>query len=325
MSSRRWLEQLTPTDRHAVEWIMSGDTVAVGKLARSTQDPESPGDTGHRFELPERILAGETLFCSLGLVPKTKHNGQIKARNGTVLLRSATAKTLTIVFSGNTRFFTLPPSAVTVADTHVLLIRDPNRCFGFAGIPELGEDYETCLTNLNRIVTALAAEAVYCVGLSAGGSAAIRVGCDLMARGILGFSVPTTLNIEDDKGAEMKHYPQLARLYKHARHMGIDLVQYYAGKMPRPRLILTYSAGHVRDSWLALRMDGVPGVELVDTEGFTGHSTYVWLRVNDKLDHLFERLFALEPFGSEAELIAQGSAPFPEAANHPKLLEKAPV
>ncbi len=320
MSSRRWLEQLIPTDRKAVELIMYGETVAAGKLVSPVANTENEGEQLQSFGLPERILAGETLLQSLELVPKTTQNGQLKPRSGVLLLRSPTASTITIVFNGNSRFFTLPPSAVTVADTHILLVRDPNRCFGFFGIPELGEDYQACLDNLHAIIAALDAEEVYCVGLSAGGSTAIRVGCDLMARGILGFSVPTTLNLEDDKGAELKHYPQLTRLYKNARHMGIDLVKYYAEKFPRPSLILTYSASHVRDSWLALRMDNVPGAELVDTEGFTGHSTYVWLRDNDKLDPLFEHLFSLTPYGETAD---RGGDTAHAHTHQPRLLEGA--
>ena len=323
MSSRRWLEQLTATDRQAVELTMYGETVAAGRLVTPAPNTEDTAEQPQSYGLPERILAGETVLRSLDLVPKLKDSGQPKPRSGIVLLRSQTATTVTIVFNGNSRFFTLPPSVVTVADTNILLVRDPNRCFGFVGIPELGEDYEACLTNLNRIIAALGADEVYCVGLSAGGSTAIRVGCDLLARGILGFSVPTTLNLEDDKGAELKHYPQLTRLYKHARHMGIDLVEYYAGKSPRPSLILTYSASHVRDSWLALRMDNVPGAELVDTEGFTGHSTYVWLRDNDKLDPLFERLFSLIPLAAESDPRDKDGRSLPDRS--PRLLENVSV
>ena len=306
MSSRRWLERLTATDRQAVELAMYGDTVAAGKLVTTPavgedDSPEAP----QSFGLPERILAGETLLRSLELVPKTKENGQPKPRSGVVLLRSPTASSVTIVFNGNSRFFSFPPSVVTVADTHIILVRDPNRCFGFLGIPELGEDYGACLESFNRIIEALGAEQIYCVGLSAGGAIAIRAGCDLLARGILGFSVPTTLNLDDDKGAELKHYPQLARLYKHARHLGIDLVKYYAEKSPRPSMILTYSAGHIRDSWLAERMKGIAGVDLIDTEGFSGHSTYVWLRDSDRLDALFERLFSLQPLAPYGKCLDQ--------------------
>ena len=327
MSSRRWLEQLTATDRQAVDFIRYGDTVAAGNLV--SPPPVSPAPSGddldelQSFGIPERTRSGEMLLRSLNLVPKTKDNGQPKSRSGIVLLTNPKATSVTIVFNGNSRFFTLPPSAITVADTHVLLVRDPNRCFGFLGIPELGDDYEACLSNFNRIITALEAHYVYCIGLSAGGSIAIRAGCDLMARGVLGFSIPTTLNLEDDSGAEMKHYPQLARLYKHARHLGIDLAKYYAEKSPRPSVLLTYSSGHIRDSWLALRMDGIPGVELVDTEGFTGHSTYVWLRDNDKLDPLFERLFSLAPVEPNDASVDQDDKLSPDESQRPRLLANA--
>ena len=324
MYSERWLGQLSKTDRKAVEFMKYGETVAAGKLVSDPVSPEASVDEVPRsFNFPERMRSGEALLGSLGLVPKAKEDGSVKPRSGIILISSPTASSLTIVFNGNSRMFALPSSLVTVVDTHILLVRDPSRCFGFLGIPELGDDYEVCLENFNRIMTALAVDKLYCVGLSAGGASAIKVGCDLMARGMIGFSIPTTLNLDDDTGAELKHYPQLARLYRNARHLGIDLAKYYAEKSPRPSVILTYSAGHLRDSWLAQRMNNIPGVELINTEGFTGHSTYIWLRDNDKLDPFFERLFTLEPISPCVQYVDQDNDGASGPVDPPRLLASA--
>jgi hypothetical protein len=159
----------------------------------------------------------------------------------------------------------------------------------------LGDDYPTCLANLRKIMEALLVTDSFCMGISAGGSAALRFGCDLGVSGVLGFSVPTTLNLDDDPGAELKNYPQLTLLYRRARHLGIDLAAYYMSCAPRPRAILVYSSAHPRDAWLAERMRGMVGVELLDTPDFQGHTTYQFMTDNGRMEGLVKRLFGLRP------------------------------
>jgi hypothetical protein len=276
-------DTLTATDKTIVRLIETGDVSAVCALA-------------HRAEcgLAERVRKGEALLRDLGLISDGDGGSSPSARTGIVVLRSESARRVVIVFSGNSGLFSLPYPLAAHTGSHVIILRDPSRCFGFLGIPDIGGDYETCLANLQRIAKALGCTEIFCVGLSAGGSTAIRMGCDLQAQGVLGFSVPTTLDLFDEPGAQLRDYPQLTRLYNSARHFGIDLVKYYNRSFPRPQMLLLYGAGHRRDRWLAERARGIPGVELLEVGGYGGHATYRQLHDERSLDPLFDRLFLFE-------------------------------
>jgi pimeloyl-ACP methyl ester carboxylesterase len=249
--------------------------------------------------LAAREQAGNDILRRLGLdsppvIIVQKHGGTRAIRP--VLLPQPGARRVTLVFSGNSRILTFPEPLLTENSTHVMLLKDTSRRFGLAGIPGLGGDYSETVANFHRIFAELGVDEVFCIGLSAGGSACMKYGCDLRAQGILGFSVPTTLNLDDDPGASLKDYPQLALLYRHNRALGIDLGAYYAGTSPRPRLMLVYSSGHKRDSWLALRMQGIGGVDLIEAEGYMGHLTYRHACDSGMLPALIDRLFTLRYF-----------------------------
>lgn len=276
--------RLHPADKRALECVEAGDTKASFEPAASGGPP--------RYHLAERMQAGEELLRQLDLSPQSSR------RSGVVVLRSAAARRAVLVFNGIAERFTLSRLLAAQEHTHVILVKDPNRCFGLLGIPGLGEDYTACIHNLRRILSALNADDVYCIGISAGGAMAIKSGCDLNVRGILGFSIPTTLDLRDDAGADMSRYPQLVRLYRRARHLGTDLTAYYTSHARRPAMMLVFSRGHARDAWLAERMLGVPGVALLETEGYGGHDTHHWC-VNHGIGHsLLDRLFALQPLSA---------------------------
>jgi pimeloyl-ACP methyl ester carboxylesterase len=288
---------LTDNDKRALKLIERGEVGAACALPVPTRASETEAlpEEGHG-NLQDRLRLGEDLLGQLGLTPETPAaDGDQQTRSGLILLRSPGAERLTLVFNGNTINFAVPHALAADRTTHVAIMRDPSRCFGFLGIPELGADYDACLVNLRRIADALGVTQIYCIGMSAGGSTAIRYGCDLNVQGVLGFSVPTTLDLDDDPGAELRHYPQLTKLYKYGRQFGIDLGRYYKSRSPRPGMMLVFSQSHIRDAWLAERMRGIEGVELVATEGFDGHKTFRWLQQTGSLSGFLERLFALEP------------------------------
>ncbi len=312
-------EELSPADRQTIGFIERGE---VTKACRPADTPGIHGD----YDLPRRLRAGEEILRSLGMPPAIRPQTGEDIRNGILLLPAAPkARRLILVFNGNTINFSLPKPLLGLPDAHVMLIRDPGRCFGFAGIPDLGPDYPSCLANLRRLIEALDPQEVYAIGMSAGGSTALRFGTDLGVRGILGFSVPTTLDLNDDPGAELKHYPQLTALYRHARHHGIDLAKYYDRQPVRPGLILVYSEGHIRDQWLAERMSRVFGTELIRTEAFVGHKTFRWLHETGQLDQYLERLFRLQPVHKPAAATPQDEAGSPsESAQMPTAGTRSP-
>ena len=260
-----------------------------GSFPQSADATIDAGIGVRRFD--DRFAAGRELLVPLGLwgdanLPADRRGDAAEF----VLLPNPGASSVTLVFSGNHAQFVLPREVADNADTHVILVRDPRRCFCLAGINGLGPDYATCRDNLERVIGALGAGRRFVIGVSAGGAGALRFACDLAAQGMLGFSVPTTLNIDDDPGAELARYPQLWKLYKHDRSLGIDLGAYYGAMLPRPELTLVYSGNHVRDRWLAERVRLIPGVQLLRPD-YAGHATYRWMRDEGKLGNILNILY----------------------------------
>ena len=286
------LAGLPQIDRRPYDLIVEGNGAVLLKHRHWLGEVgQNDTETKPGSQIARRYIDGAHLLASLGLGSADPGPPESE-KPSLVLLKSRTARSLTIVFSGNNPEFAIPAHLLTHHDTHLLLIHDRRRCFALAGIPGLGADYASCLASLRRIVDRLKPDGVFVLGISAGGAGAIKFACDLPAQLMLCLSVPTTLKLEDDSGATLARYPQLARLYRLDRSLGIDLAAYYAAKEDPPPATLIYSAGHARDSWLALRMAGLPDVKLVPTEGYTGHTTYRWLMTQGKLGSYLDTLHA---------------------------------
>ena len=290
------LKGLSQVDRRPYNLIVDGQDYIL--LRQHRYRLKQAGDDADKARpaspLAARFIEGARLQKSLGLDgPESRPANAEKP--SLVVLPSPTARSLTIVFSGNNREFALPAHLLMKHDTHLVLILDRRRCFALAGIPGLGADYEACVTNLRRIAEALHAEEVFVLGISAGGAGAIKFACDLAAQNLLCFSVPTTLRLEDDEGATLARYPQLARLYRYDRSLGIDLAKYYVAHETHPPASFIYSASHPRDSWLALRMANLPGVQLVATDGYVGHTTYRWLTLQGTIGRYLDTLYTTSP------------------------------
>ena len=285
---------LQPVDRNARDLVESGLTSAPLPIVCAEAPPKG---VARHYHLAERANAGEALLQHLGLMPAEPSGQGLMQRQGLILLRSGAARRVVLVFNGVAGRFSLSRLLIMEMATHVILIRDPERCFGLLGIPELGADYGACVHNLRRILTSLDVDEVYCIGISAGGAPAIKFGVELAVRGILGFSIPTTLDLRNDASADMSRYPQLVRLYRRARHLGTDLAVEYAARVPRPSMILVHSGRHARDAWLAARMCRQAGVKLLDTKGYDGHDTHHWCVRTGLGRSLIDRLFALQPLG----------------------------
>ena len=292
------LDGLPQIERLPYNLIVEGKgAILLQQHRRRPAEPGSGNGTGRpkpRSRIAARYIAGARLLAELGLAGADAAPPAAE-KPSLVVLPSETARSLTIVFSGNNPEFALPAHLLSQQDTHLVLIHDRRRCFALAGIPGLGADYAACLAGLRRIIGSLRPDTVLVLGISAGGAGAIKFACDLPAQRLLCFSVPTTLKLEDDSGATMARYPQLARLYRHDRSLGIDLAAYYAAQADPPPATLIYSAGHPRDCWLALRMAGLPDVRLLPTEGYTGHTTYRWLMTEGVIGRYLDMLY--EPCG----------------------------
>ncbi len=284
--------ELCRQDWHAVQMISFGTFTQLATLG--TQAPRLRKRSPFTFlGVVERYRAGEEVLAQAAGAPPAAAGSDLPDRRKSVaLLHKPGAHRLTIVFAGNNAQLVIPTPLLAAHDTHLLLVRDPKRCFALAGIEGLGEDYRACLTRFAHITSILGVSEVACIGMSAGGAPALKFGCDLGASGVLGFSIPTSLNLDDHPGAELKQYPQLAMLYKRDRSLGIDFAAYHQAAAPRPRVTLIYSAAHVRDAFFAGRMRGFDSVTMLEAAGFCGHATYRWALTEGVLpgilDHFYE-------------------------------------
>jgi hypothetical protein len=286
-----------PAAAEAPDAVHGGLAMPAVKPAESaTQATAADGKLRAGAQWINRVKAGNQLLEEL--VPDLTPENFLLAesdhsRAATLVAPCEGATRLLMTFGGNTGFLLTPPPIVHMPDCHVISIRDPKRCFALAGVPGLGERYETCVENLRRIIATLGAKDIFVAGVSAGGYPALRYGFDLGAQGVLGMSAPTTLNLGDDPNAPMSRYPQLTALYRERPEVAIDLVPLYANTLPRPNVILAYSPSNVRDSWLANRMRGINGVDLVTVDDEAGHRVFTWLSKTNEMPYYLGKLMGL--------------------------------
>jgi hypothetical protein len=269
----------------------AGMSVPLGIASAPNEAPPPP-----KLGWPARIQQGNALLSELfpELVAETTLPSDLDYNRSSFLVAPWEGATkLLITFGGNTGYLMLPPPIVTLQNTHLIAIRDPQPCFALCGIPGLGETYAECVANLRRVIAALGGPEVYITGVSAGGYPALRYGLDLGAQGVLGFSAPTTLDLADDPGADLSRYPQLTALYRQQPDIPLDLARLYAATSPRPSAILLFSMSNDRDTWLADRMRGIEGVEADPVANEAGHRVFVWLNAANAIPQYFDRLFAL--------------------------------
>jgi hypothetical protein len=255
-----------------------------------------------RLSWHERVQDGNRLLNRLfpALVAAASLPGDEDYSRATLLVAPCeNATSLVLTFGGNTGYLMLPPGLVSLPNTHVIAIRDPKRCFALCGVPGLGATYADCLVNLRLLMAELGATELFCAGVSAGGFPAFRYGLDLGAAGVLGFSTPTTLDLADELGAGLANYPQLTALYRNRPDMPLDLARPYAQTLPRPRAILVYSPSNDRDSWLAARMGGLPGVEISAVSEEAGHRVFQWLSTGNGITQYLGRLLSLRALTAE--------------------------
>jgi len=237
---------------------------------------------------------------------------------GALLARHPGARRLVIVFAGNTTHLAIPNPLVGDKQTNLLCVRDPTHCFGLHGLPRIGRTYEECVRTFRTIAARLGVDEIYTIGASAGGYPALRFGFDLGARGVLGFSTPTSLDINDEPRCNRNKYPQLAPLYRKGRELGFDTVRLYREAEQRPSVLLVYCPDHPRDAMLTERMRGVKGVKLIRAPAEAGHMTFPWANRGGEMGGLLRRLFRLQP-----TLAADQPAPYPSLPSLPEVSEAA--
>ncbi len=131
-------ESLSKLDRRALLLLETGAVAGVVDLIYKKDTGKDGPDPGSVNHIPKRVRSGEMLLRKLGLIPDGC-DAIPEKRFGLILIRRGGARRVTLVFSGNQPLFSLPLPLLTDVNSHVVLIRDPARCFGLLGIPELGK------------------------------------------------------------------------------------------------------------------------------------------------------------------------------------------
>ncbi len=248
-----------------------------------------------RLDAGERVLAETRTGDEPEAEGSSPADGQIRA--GGILLAPAPGARRTILFfvgNGDNRF-PFSQHLMQIATCHLIVVRDPARCFALCGIPRLGTGLDANIRRLRRIIAMMGSDRLACLGISAGGYAAMRYGIELGASAALTFSAPTTLDLKSEPGADLEKYPQLANLYAKAPERAIDLLPLYRETLPRPRVIAIYGEAHARDRAFAEHLAGVPGISLRPIAGFDGHTAFAEAGRLGMLDSVFAEMLALRP------------------------------
>ncbi len=259
----------------------------------------------------ERIEAGEVLLAKVaaeqaqagetgaGVAPARDPRAGRRLTGIVIVPQPHPTTRAVLVFGGNaSRDLPISQPVADIADSHVVLIKDPSRCFGLADIPRLGDDFVQSLARLRRILAALGTRELYAIGFSAGGFAGMKFALALGGRGVLAFSSPTSLDLADEPGKTIEDYPQLIPLHGKAPHLVTSMRREYLAANPHPGVILVYGEGHPRDRKFAEHMRGVPGVALVPLAGHDQHASYAEAASRGLFPELYRRLLALTPVGT---------------------------
>ncbi len=274
-------------------------------------------ERNRRLEFLDRMEQGEKILAKVA-AEQSARGGE--CANATVVADPRGGRRLTgvmiapqarpvkkavMVFGGNAdRNFPISPPILDIADCHVIIMKDPSRCFGLCDIPRLGNNFEGSVARLKAILDELGVEQLYSLGFSSGGFASLKFALALQAEGVLCFSTPTSLDIEDEPGSTISKYPQLSALYRKARHLGTSMVREYTATEPHPAVILMFGAEHQRDRYFAEHMAHVSGVQLEPLPGHSLHATFVEAVSRGLFPSLFQRLLTLKPVTNAAPIFA---------------------
>jgi hypothetical protein len=175
----------------------------------------------------------------------------------------------------------------------LVYIKDFRNLAGGCGFPTLGPDRVASVAALRRIANQLAGRRIFTLGVSMGGYAAMYYGLQLQAVAVLNLAGATDFSPDfvDSLGQVPEDYLTLRRI---APDYARNLRDLYAAAKHRPRVMISYSAGHPRDRAQAERMAGLPNVELMPSD-FGQHNVLDPLIRERQFMPLLRRFLSTEP------------------------------
>ena len=152
---------------------------------------------------------------------------------------------------------------------NTLYLSDPRRLLLLGGLETFG-DYRQSLDGLRNLLGRWGVEEIFCLGVSAGGYAAMAYGVDLGARRVLTMAAPTTLVgpvMQLDRRAGILHDRIMAAI----KDRDLDLRNVMLAASDPPEIINYYAEDSPEDVAHAEHLRGLPNVRLKALSGEIGH------------------------------------------------------
>ncbi|KQS55300.1 hypothetical protein ASG17_04185 [Brevundimonas sp. Leaf363] len=167
-------------------------------------------------------------------------------------------------------------------DTHVVVLKDPERLIYLKGVSTLGSDVRSTTEGMRRLAKRLGADEILCMGNSSGGFAALRYGQLAGATRTVGFGALTTLSAERTSQRADGRAPGMAdRLMAEAREELGDCADWLRERDPPMAVDLYFGADMGKDRFHAENLADTPGVTLHMIPGLNEHGVVQHLAERD--------------------------------------------
>lgn len=249
------------------------------------------------FEGPVATMAAPVLKA-LGARPPEwwlAHSRLTDDRTRDVQVTRAPDARATVVLPTGVSFGNLPlafvDSLLAAHGVNVVYLRDFRKRAYLRGIASLAPDEAGTIAALQQLLAELGASRTLVIGSSSGGFTALRYGALLGADAAVSFSGPTELVSFHQSTRHSVWNPNffILQLLKRERDLPQDLVPVLS--QPRvSRFQQFYGADSESDAKQALRLAGLPGVELMPVTGVSDHFVVDHMIGSGEFDRLLKSL-----------------------------------
>ena len=173
---------------------------------------------------------------------------------------------------------------------NTLYLSDPRRLMLLSGLPTFGDHAES-LAGLRGLMQRWGVEELFCLGVSAGGYAAIAYGVDLGARRILTLAAPTTL-VGPVRQVDHRASIMVDRIVARVPGRELDLRKVLESAADPPEIINYYAEDSPEDVAHAENIRGLPTVRLETLGGRIGHAVPHHLEASGDYPKVIDELLA---------------------------------
>jgi hypothetical protein len=166
----------------------------------------------------------------------------------------------------------------------VIYLRDFRHLYYLGGIPALGADREASLAALRALVGSLGGRRIICLGVSAGGFAALHYGFDLGAAAVLSLGGPTNLGADFTRSLPSVSGGQLAQRERRLLPGGIDDLRRLYATGRSPPALLVHGRDNRHDQLHAENLAGLPSVRLLAVDESDEHNVVMALIRADRFE-----------------------------------------